>query len=190
MARATAAGVPAEGAKATVAAFLDAAFARELPQAQVPKFPGDGIHAFRAWGDLHAFLLWRQEPVTSLVAEIRVAAHPDTRILLIDFEGSWWGGVDPAACAAACDGILHCAYFTAQDRLGPLMAETRALLAPGQTLIAGFQLFHPEVEDADDLALRTAAVAPHVDGVNYYNLGLVPPPRLAWIGRALAAARA
>jgi hypothetical protein len=70
------------------------------------------------------------------------------------------------------------------------MAETRALLAPGQTLIAGFQLFHPEVRDADDLARRTAAVAPHVDGLNYYNLGLVPPPRLGWIGRALAAARA
>jgi hypothetical protein len=70
------------------------------------------------------------------------------------------------------------------------MAATRALLRPDQTLIAGFQLFHPEVKDAHDLARRTAAVAPHADGVNYYNLGLVPPPRLAWIARALAAARA
>jgi hypothetical protein len=189
MARATAAGVPAEGARATVAAMLDAAFARELPEAQVPGFPKEGIDAFRDWPDLHGFLAWRQEPVTSLVAEIKAAAHPDTRILLIDFEGGWWGGVDPAACAAVCDGILHCAYFTPVDRLGPLMAETRAMLAPGQTLIAGFQLFHPEVKDAADLAARVAAVAPHVDGLNFYNLGLVPPPRLGWIGRALAGAR-
>jgi hypothetical protein len=169
--------------------MLDAAFARELPEAQVPGFPDEGIDAFRAWGDLYAFLQWRQEPVTSLVAEIKAAAHPDTRILLIDFEGSWWGGVDPAACAAVCDGILHCAYFTPVDRLGPLIAETQAMLAPGQTLIAGFQLFHPEVKDAADLAARVAAVAPHVDGLNFYNLGLVPPPRLNWIGRALARAR-
>ena len=47
MARATAAGVPAEGARATVAAMLDAAFARELPEAQVPGFPEEGIDAFR-----------------------------------------------------------------------------------------------------------------------------------------------
>jgi hypothetical protein len=46
------------------------------------------------------------------------------------------------------------------------------------------------VKDAADLAARVAAVAPHVDGLNFYNLGLVPPPRLNWIGRALAAARA
>lgn len=189
-ARARFAGVPAEAAQATATKFLDAAFARELPEAQAPDFPTSGVDAFRAWPDLHAYLEWRREPVTSLVAEIRQAAHPDTRVLLIDFEGSWWGGVDPVAAAAGCDGIVHCAYVTPQDRLAALMAETRALLRPDQTLIAGFQLFHPEVRDADDLARRTTAAAPHVDGVNYYNLGLVPPARLRWIGRALAQARA
>jgi hypothetical protein len=190
VARATAASVPAEAARRTVAGMLDEAFRRELPEPQVAGFPAEGIEAFRDWPEVHAYLEWRREPVTSLLAEIRAAAHSETRILLIDFEGSWWGGVHIPDAAAACDGILHCAYFTALDRLGPLMAETKALLRPGQTLIAGFQLFYPEVRDAEDLARRTAAVALHVDGVNYYNLGLVPPQRLDWIGRALSAARA
>ncbi|SLN52520.1 hypothetical protein [Roseisalinus antarcticus] len=106
-------------------------------------------------------------------------------MLLIDAEGSWTGGVDTAAAARICDGILSCAYVTAQDRIAPLMAETRALLGPDKTLIAGFLLSHPQVADAADLADRVAAAAPHVDGLNFYNLGLVPPARLRWISKAL-----
>ena len=34
------------------------------------------------------------------------------------------------------------------------MAQTRALLGPDKTLIAGFQLFHPNLRDRADLAAR------------------------------------
>ena len=109
-----------------------------------------------------------------------------TRLLLIDAEGSWAGGIDLAALVPHLDGILHCAYFTATARIAALMARTRALLGPHKSLIAGFQMFHPAVRDRDDLAERVAATRGLVDGLNFYNLGLVPPKRLDWIRTALS----
>ena len=171
-------------------ALLDAAFARELPEAQFPDFPAAGLVAFDGEPALAAYLAWRCEPVTSLLAEIREAAAGASRILLIDAEGTWWGGVDLPAAAREVDGLLHCAYFAPLDRIGPLLAAAREALGPDKTLIAGFQLFHPEVAGPADLAARVAAARRHVDGVNFYNLGLVPPSRLAWIGGALTQGRA
>ena len=181
-----AAGVPVEAARDRVRALLDAAFARALPEAQFPVFPAAGLSAFDDEPDLAAYLGWRSTPVTSLIAEIKAAAHPDSRILLIDGEGSWQGGIHLSDAAAACDGILHCAYFTVPDHIAPALAEARAALGRHKTLIAGFQLFHPEVRDAADLAARTREALREADGLNYYNLGLVPAARLDWIAAALA----
>ena len=171
-----------------VAGLLDAAFARELPQAQFPDFPEDGIAAFARLPALYVYLSWRSEPVASLIAEIKAVVPAGVRLLLIDFEGSWWGGVDVAAVAPHVDGLLYCAYFTAVDRIADLMTEARHRIGPEKTLIAGFQLFHPNVKDRDDLAARVSAAAPWADGFNFYNLGLVPPKRLDWIRTAVASA--
>ena len=186
MAGAEAAGIPATEARQTVATLLDAAFGRDLPQPQFPDFPAQRIAAFATKPALHAYLLWRSQPITSLIAEIRAAVPPTTQLLLIDAEIFWSGGIDLPAVIPHLDGILHCAYFTPQDRIGPLMAQTRALLGPDKTLIAGFQLFHPNVRDRTDLAARVAQTQGQVDGLNFYNLGLVPPSRLDWIRSALA----
>ena len=184
--RATAAGIDAAAAQAQVARLLDAAFARALPQAQFSDFPAQGIMAFARIPAIHAYLQWRSEPVTSLIAEIKSVTHPDTTLLLIDAEGTWTGGIDLPAIMPHIDGILHCAYFTPPDRINALMAQTRAALGPDKQLIAGFQLFHPNVADSADLQNRVAQTTPHVDGLNFYNLGLVPPARLHWIRDALS----
>ena len=184
--RARAAGIPVAEAQTTVASLLDAAFAREVPANLFPDFPSQGIAAFAHLPALHAYLLWRSEPVTSLMAAIRAVVPATTRLLLIDAEGSWAGGIDLAALVPHLDGILHCAYFTATARIAALMARTRALLGPHKSLIAGFQMFHPAVRDRDDLAERVAATRGLVDGLNFYNLGLVPPKRLDWIRTALS----
>jgi hypothetical protein len=179
------AGVPAEDARQIVANLLDAAFARELPQPQFPDFPVQRITAFAALPALHAYLLWRSQPITSLIAEIRSVVPQPTRLLLIDAEIFWTGGIDLRAVVPHLDGILHCAYFTPLDRIAPLMAATRTLLGPDKILIAGFQLFHPNVKDRADLTARVSQTAGQVDGLNFYNLGLVPPARLNWIKSAL-----
>ena len=183
---AAAAGVDALTARSVVCNWLDAAFARELPEPQFPDFPARGIAAFAGFPPVHAYLAWRSEPVTSLLAEIRAVMPGGVQLLLIDFEGSWWGGIDAAAVAPHVDGFLHCAYVTKVDRIAAVMMQARALLGPAKTLIAGFQLFHPNVADRADLAARVGAAAPLVDGFNFYNLGLVPPKRLDWIRTAVA----
>ena len=185
MAAAGQAGVAAVAARDAVRRLLDQAFARERPRAQFPGFPDAGIAAFDAIPELVDYLRWRPAPVTSLIRAISDAAGPDTRVLLIDAEGSWQSGVDIAAAGQHCDGVIHCAYTTAPDRIAPALQAARDALGPDRTLIAGFQLFHPEVTDAGDLARCTRQAARVADGVNYYNLGLVPAARLDWIGEAL-----
>lgn len=182
---ATAAGVPADIAQAQVTSILDNTFTRELPESQFPDFPTNGLKSFAVHSALSAYLAWRSEPVTSLIAEIREATHPDTKVLLIDAEGTWTGGIDLPNLVPHLDGVLHCVYETQASRISPLLAQTRALLGPDKTLIAGFQLFHPTVRDQSDLVNRVAQAASHADGANFYNLGLVPSARLKWIDAAL-----
>lgn len=134
LARARVAGVDVQAAQMAVAGLLDAAFARELPQSQFPGFPTEGIAAFARIPALHDYLFWRSEPVTSLIGEIKAVVPAGVRLLLIDFEGSWWGGVDVAAVAPHVDGLLYCAYFTAVDRIADLMTEARQRIGPGKKL--------------------------------------------------------
>jgi hypothetical protein len=187
MTRATAAGVDAAAARARVVALLESAFARELPERQFPGFPSEGVAAFAGEGALHDFLRWRTEPVTSLVAAAREVARAEsggrTRVFLIDFAGSWWGGVDIAQAAQGVDGVLYCAYFQKAGEVAAALAPVRAALGR-KPLAVGYQLFHPNVADRADLVARVAA-AGQVQGLNFYNLGLVPPVRLGWIAAAL-----
>ncbi|MEO6299287.1 MAG: hypothetical protein ABIV25_01305 [Paracoccaceae bacterium] len=172
---ADAAGVPAEAARKTVTNLLDIAFARELPDPQSVPIPPE----------LQAYLDWRSTPVTALIAEIRQAVPKSTQLLLIDDEGTEATGINLPALIPHVDGILHCAYRTSADKIAPLMAATKALLGPSKSLIAGFQLFHPNVANRADLENRVAQTRPHADGLNFYCLGLVPPARLDWIRTAL-----
>ncbi|PZX13662.1 hypothetical protein LX81_03213 [Palleronia aestuarii] len=190
LARAGAADIDGQAARRAVADHLSAAFERELPEAQFPDFAERGAAAFDRVPEIAAWIDWRTEPVTSLIARLRDAAHPDTELLLIDAEASWWGGVDRAAAAGACDGLLYCAYFTPAERVGAEIAAARAAIGADATLVAGFQLFHPEVADAEDLVARATAAAGAADGFNFYNFGLVPRARLGWMARALGAVEA
>lgn len=124
--------------------------------------------------------------MTSLIRDIRDAAHPQTRILLIDAEGSWWGGVDLPSVAPHCDGVVHCAYFTPTEAIEPALSRARRTLGEDRSVIVGFQMFHPEVSGREDLRVRTRAARGVADGVNFYNLGLVPDTRLDWIGHAVS----
>jgi hypothetical protein len=174
-------GVNARSAQDTVRRLLDQAFARERPRSQFPQFPKARLEAFADYPDLLAYLKWRSEPVTSLIKEIRAAAHPDCRILLIDDNDSWWRGIDLHAIAPHCDGVIHCAYTTLQDNIAPDLGRVRAAIGADKSLIAGFMLSYPQVEGSSDLSARTAAALKVADGCNYYNFGLVPHARLRWL---------
>jgi len=186
--RAEKAGVPVEGARRTVARFIAELCERAVPERQFPDFPDAGIDAFRDHPDLHAFLSWRSEPVTSLIGEIKAAADPATRIVLIDLKDGWLGGVDLAAVGRLCDGAILCCYDMTPEAVGDVIRTGRALLGPDRFLGLGLRVFYPEVDGPDILATRTkSAVDAGADGVNFYNYGLIPAKRLDWVREAVEA---
>lgn len=182
---ATSAGVPFDEARARVVALLDATFSRALPQRSFPDFPAAGLATFDSEPALAAFLRWRPQAVTELVAQVAAGVTEATELAVIDYDGSWTGGLDIAALASHLGGVLYCAYFAPPEQIGALLAPVKAALGPAKRLTAGFQLFHPNLADPTDLAERVAAAKAHADGLNFYNLGLVPPARMAWMRDAL-----
>ncbi|QQM30502.1 hypothetical protein JET14_19995 [Martelella lutilitoris] len=186
MARGKLAGVPMEEARETVRGFIADMCEREVPAKQFPDFPEAGTDAFSAYPALRAFLEWRSEPVTSLIAEIRAAADPASRVVLIDLADGWMGGVDLQAVGEVCDGAILCCYFMEPEAVTALMKAGRAALGPNKYLGAGYRVFYPEVTSADALAARAkAAIEAGADGINFYNYGLIPEKRLDWVRRAV-----
>lgn len=187
-ARASKADVPVEGARKAVARFIAEFCERAIPEKQFPDFPEAGIDAFRKHPDLHAFLAWRSEPVTSLIGEIKAAADPATRIVLIDIKDGWLGGVDLEAVGRLCDGAILCCYDMTPDAIGDVIRTGRARLGPDRFLGLGLRVFYPEVGEPAILAARArAAVDAGADGVNFYNYGLIPAKRLDWVREAVRA---
>lgn len=187
-ARAEKAGVPVEGARRAVARFIAELCERAVPERQFPDFPDAGIDAFRDHPDLHAFLAWRTEPVTSLIGEIKAAADPATRIVLIDLKDAWLGGVDLEAVGRLCDGAILCCYDMTPEAVSEVIHAGRALLGPEKFLGFGLRVFYPEVDGPAILAARAkAAVDAGADGVNFYNYGLIPAARLDWVKAAVEA---
>ena len=94
--------------------------------------------------------------------------------------------MDLKAAGALCDGAILCCYFMEPDAIDALMRQGRAALGPDKYLGAGFRVFYPEVQSADELAARArAAVAAGADGINFYNYGLIPQKRLDWVRKAV-----
>ncbi|TBZ24717.1 hypothetical protein [Rhizobium leguminosarum] len=181
-------GVPVEGARGTVARFIAELCERAVPERQFPDFPAAGIDAFRDHPELHAYLTWRSESVTGLIGEIKAAADPATRIVLIDLKDGWLGGVDLAAVGKFCDGAILCCYDMEPDAVGDVIRTGRAAIGPGKFLGVGLRVFYPEVSGPAVLAARAkAAVDAGADGVNFYNYGLIPAKRLDWVKTAIDA---
>ncbi|UDF31482.1 UNVERIFIED_ORG: hypothetical protein LHK14_09200 [Roseateles sp. XES5] len=186
-ARALKAGVPVDGARRTAKRFIAEMCERAVPERQFPGFPSAGIDAFRDHADLHAYLAWRIAPVTSLIGEIKAAADPATRIVLIDGPDAWLGGIDLAAAGRLCDGAILCCYDMTPDAVGAVIRKGRAILGPGKFLGLGLRVFYPEVDGPEILTARVkSAVDADADGVTFYNYGLIPAKRLDWVGAAVA----
>ncbi|BCH21988.1 hypothetical protein [Mesorhizobium sp. L-8-3] len=184
--RAKAAGVDAEPARRLVRQWIAESCERPVPARRFPDFPARGLDTFAPWPELHAFLLWRFEPVTSLVAEIREVADPSTQVVMIDLKDGWLGGCDLAALGKACDGAILCAYDMHAEAVRDLLAAGRAALGPEKFLGTGYRLFYPEMSSPEVLASKVQpALEAGIDGINFYNYGLVPAARLDWVGQAL-----
>ncbi|TGQ63867.1 hypothetical protein EN829_021540 [Mesorhizobium sp. M00.F.Ca.ET.186.01.1.1] len=188
LARAASAGVDGEAARRLVRQWITETCERAVPQRRFPDFPARGLDSFAPWPQLHAYLLWRFEPVTSFVAELREVADPATKVVIIDLKEGWLGGCDLAALGKVCDGAILCAYDMPGDDVAGLVQAGRAALGADKFFGIGYRLFYPEMAGPEILAAKVKpALAPAVDGLNFYNYGLVPAARLDWVGKALSA---
>ncbi|PBC05066.1 hypothetical protein [Mesorhizobium sp. WSM3860] len=186
--RAAKAGINAEPARELVRQWIVETCERAVPERRFPGFPASGLEVFGPWPELHAYLLWRFEPVTSLVAELREVAHPATKVLIIDLKDGWLGGCDLAALGKVCDGAMLCAYDMQAEDVASLVTAGRAALGAGKFLGTGYRLFYPEMAGPQLLAAKVSpARMADVDGINFYNYGLVPAARLDWVKAALSA---
>ncbi|MDH4984192.1 hypothetical protein QEZ47_01160 [Aminobacter anthyllidis] len=186
LASAAKAGVDGEAARRLVCEWIAETCERATPQPRFPDFPARGLDTFAPWPELHSFLGWRFEPVTSLVAELREVAHPATQIVVIDLKEGWLGGSDLASIGKACDGVILSAYGMEASEVPGLLATGRQALGPDKFLGTCYRLFYPEMSGPEVLAAKVApALAADVDGINFYNYGLIPAARLDWIGAAI-----
>jgi hypothetical protein len=187
LARSASAGIDGARARDRVGQWIAEMCEREIPQARWPDFPSAGLEVFKPFAEVYDYLQWRFEPVTSLIAELRDVAATATRLYLIDLKDGWLGGCDIAAIGKVADGAILCAYWMQPPAVEALMRGARSALGPDKFLGTGFRVFYPEMPDSDQLAARSkAAVAGGANGINYYNYGLIPAPRLSWVKAAVA----
>jgi hypothetical protein len=185
LARAAKAGVDGEKARATVRRWIVETCERAVPEARWPDFPAAGLDVFKPHPEVYDYLMWRFEPVTSLIAALRERADPATKIVLIDLKDGWLGGCDIAAAGKACDGLLLCAYDMAPKAVAALMQQGRQAIGPDKMLGTGLRVFYPEMRGASELRARVqAAIRAGADRINFYNYGLIPQARLDWVAQA------
>jgi hypothetical protein len=191
LARSKKAGVDGAAAQRTVRKWIEEMVERAVPAPRWPDFAARGPSVFADHPEVHAYVMWRFEPVTSLMADIRSAAHPDVKVqMLDDTRHAWLAGGDIAALARASDGVVSCVYDRSVEEVATHLAATRKLIGADRFLGAGMRVGYPEMKGAGDLAARGAAAAKAgAQEINFYNYGLVPAARLDWVRAAADATR-
>jgi hypothetical protein len=189
LARAAQAGVDGEAARRKVRRWIVETSERAVPAPRWSDFTAQGPDVFATHPEVHAYVFWRFEPVTSLAAAIREAAHPSSKIHVLDIGNGWLCGADLAALARATDGVVMCAYDRSPEAVAVDLAAARAAVGADRFLGTGMRVFYPEMRGPDDLVMRArAAAGAGVEEINFYNYGLIPAARLDWVRAACAAA--
>jgi hypothetical protein len=178
-------GVDGDAARSVVRGWLEESFARAEPRARWPSIRETGPAVFADHPAVHQYAVWRSEPVTSLVADIRDAMHPDTRLDVIIGPAAWTQGMDVAELTDVCDGFVFCAYDRSVPQVGSVV-ESFVAEAKGRPVNVGLRVFMPEQGCREDFISRVGvAAAAGASGLNFYNYGLIPLARLDWINDAL-----
>lgn len=165
-----------------------------------------------AGGEMAAFLDVRRSVVTSLIAETTESIQQErssARVVVMDWSGglvsyrsgeaegrvtcerSWQDGVDPAAVAAACDGLCMLGYTRDLDRLRTDIEGYRVRVPRDRSLSIAMRPMPPDCHSPAELAARVdAARSADPDWLEFYAFGLMRLEHLDWIGEALGTAAA
>ena len=184
-------GIDAAGLKRRVARDIEAYLDGDVD------FPDDMAEAF--WladmqdGELSAYLHFRCETVTSLVAEIRAAVRGDAKVAVIPSvarptAGAWYEGTDLAALADLTGTIEACFYEPSVERIRADLFDVQRRIGRTGRLRAILRPAWPDLQSRADLVgaatvLREAGVSE----IAFYNYGHLRRSNLARIADALAA---
>ena len=184
------AGVDARRLKSQVA------FAIESYLASAIDFPQDMAEAFWradvvADGDLRAYLAFRCDVVTSLVADIRGAVRKDANVAIIPSlarptGGAWYEGSDLAGLAKAAGIIEPAFYEPSAVRVKADLFDTKRRIGAAGKLRAIVRPFHPDGLSRGEFLASVAALREGgVEELGFYNWGHLRRANLGWIGEAL-----
>lgn len=184
------AGIDAGKLKAQVAADISAYLDSDID------FPVDMAEAFWradivADGDLRRYLDFRNQVVTSLVAEIRAAVREDADVAVIPSVarptgGAWYEGSDLHAFAESTGILEACFYEPSAMRVKSDLFDIRRRLRGAGKLRGILRPSHPDLGTKGEfLAAVEALRAGGVDELAFYNWGHLRRANLEWIGEAL-----
>ncbi len=191
VAGAEARGIDARRLKAQVAAdieaYLDAAV----------DFPVDMADAFWradivADGDLRRYLDYRNDIVTSLVAEIRATVRRDANVAVIPSVarptgGAWYEGSDLKAQAEATGIIEACFYEPSAARVEADLFDIRRRLRGTGKLRGILRPSPPDLSSRSEfLAAVEALRHGGIDEIAFYNWGFLRQQSLDWIRDAMS----
>lgn len=186
------AGIDAARLKAQVAADIAGYLDSDLD------FPPDMAEAFwradiTANGDLRRYLDFRNDVVTTLVAEIRAAVRSDATVAVIPSvarptAGAWYEGSDLRALAEATGIIEACFYEPSAERVAADVFDIKRRLRGSGKLRAILRPSFPDLATKGEFLDAVAKLrAGGIDEFAFYNWGHLRRSNLAWIGEALGA---
>ena len=191
VAAAEAAGIDARRLKAQVAGDIAAYLDSDID------YPTDMAEAFwradiAANGELRKYLEFRNDVVTSLVAEIRATVRKDVNVAVIPSVarptgGAWYEGSDLAALGRTTGIIEACFYEPSAMRVKADLFDIRRRLHGTEATLRGIlRPSHPDPSTKSEfLAAVDALHEGGVDELAFYNWGHLCRFFLAWFGDAL-----
>jgi hypothetical protein len=142
--------------------------------------------------ELGAFIRWRCQLVTGLVAAIRAALAPRLQLSIVPTvqrptAAAWGEGSDLAGLAGTGAAIELCLYEPDPGRVLADLADSRRRAGPGADLAAILRPAYPDIgSEAQLLATIRLLLEQGIRRVGFYNMGHIRPHNLAWLGAAAA----
>lgn len=144
--------------------------------------------------DLAGYIRYRCNTVTSLVGDIKAAMRPDCSLFIIPTtdrptKSCWIEGSDLVALANTADGLEIPFYEPNPARVLNDAAEVRQMLGNTARIRGIIRPGNPDLDNQQDLI--DAAVGlddADIEGISFYNYGLLRPHHRRAIGEAAKAA--
>lgn len=185
-------GIDAVGLKQTVAEQIDTYLAgsQDLTLAEASiRLRNERVSN----SQLNAYIELRCEIVSSLVAEIRAEMRSDCELFVIPTTGRptshcWTEGSDLRRLAEIADGIEVPFYEPTVSAILDDAAETRIAAGPNARIRGILRPGQPDLEQVQDLVLAARGLgATQIEGVSFYNFGLLRPHHRRAIAQAARA---